>query len=102
MSQYEGGGSLAEIREELEAHGKILRRLDRRMRLATYGSILKWVVYIGLALGAFVWLQPYLDAIVTTAQKIQNGAGAVSDFKQGFVDSWKDAWDDFVNTFKAE
>lgn len=98
MSQYEGGTSLAEIREELEAHGKILRRLDRRMRYATYGAILKWVVYIGLALGVFVWLKPYLEAVVNMAQKLEGTAGAVS----GFRDSWAQAFEEFVDTFKSE
>lgn len=96
MSQHEGGDALAEIREELEVHGKILRRLDRRMRYSTYGSILKWVVYIGLALGTFVWLQPYLEAIVGVAQKIEGTAGAVT----GFRESWASALNGFVDTFK--
>jgi hypothetical protein len=98
VSQHEGGESLAEIREELEAHGKILRRLDRRMRYATYGSILKWTVYIGLAFGAFVWLKPYLEAIVGIAQKVEGTAGAVS----GFRESWASAFEDFVGTFRGE
>jgi hypothetical protein len=98
VSQYEGGASLAEIREELEAHGKILRRLDRRMRYATYGSILKWLVYIGLALGTFVWLKPYLEAIVGVAHKLEGTAGAVSTFRE----SWATAFEDFMNTFKSQ
>lgn len=101
MSQNEEGADLSKIQEEIEAQGKLIRRIDRRMRYATYGSVLKWLVYAGLALGAFVWLKPYLEAIATTAQKIQDGAGAVTDFKQGFTDSWSDAWDDFVGSFKG-
>lgn len=99
MSQNEGGNDLSKIQDELEAQGKLIRRIDRRMRYATYGSALKWLVYIGLALGAFVWLKPYLDAISLTAQKIQEGAGAVSGFREGFSDSWKDAWGGFVDSF---
>jgi hypothetical protein len=98
VSQYEGGNTLAEIREELEAHGKILRRLDRRMRYATYGSILKWLVYIGIALGTFVWLQPYLEAIMGLAQKVQGTASTVS----GFRESWATAFEEFMNTFKSQ
>lgn len=87
---------LEELKEEVQGQGKILRRVDRRMRFATYGSIVKWLVYAGLALGAFVWLQPYLEALVTTAQKIEEGAGAVS----GFRDSWGAALESFVDTFR--
>lgn len=97
MSQYEGGNTLAEIREELEAHGQILRRLDRRMRYATYGSILKWLIYVGIALGTFVWLQPYLEALVGLAQKVEGTAGAVS----GFRDSWAQAFEEFMDTFRS-
>ncbi len=99
MSQHEEAPSLYHIQEELDAQGKMIRRIDRRMRYATYGSVLKWLVYAGLALGAFVWLKPYLEAITATAQKIQEGAGVVTNFKQSFADSWRDAWDDFLGSF---
>jgi hypothetical protein len=87
---------LAELKQEVHGQGKILRRVDRRMRWATYGSIGKWLVYAGLALGAFVWLKPYLEMIASVAQRVEDGAGAVSGFKE----SWRDAFSDFVDTFR--
>lgn len=83
------------IREELEAQGKAVRRIDRRMRYATYGSILKWVVYAGVAFSVFTWLQPYLEAIIGVAQKIEGTAGAVSGFRQ----SWSEAFRGFAESF---
>lgn len=89
---------LASIREELETQGKAIRRIDRRMRYATYGTILKWVVYAGVALSVFAWLQPYLEAIMGLASKVEGTAGAVS----GFRDSWATAFEEFMGTFKSE
>jgi len=89
---------LASIREELETQGKAIRRIDRRMRYATYGTILKWVVYAGVALSVFAWLQPYLEAIMGLAQKVQGTASTVS----GFRESWATAFEEFMDTFKSQ
>jgi len=96
VSQTTVEDQLQELKQEVQGQGKILRRVDRRMRWSTYGAVIKWLIAAGLALGAFVWLKPYLDAIMSVAKRVESGAGVVTGFKE----SWKDAFSDFVDTFR--
>ena len=43
----------------------MLHSLRRSMRLARFMSLLYWVFIIGSALGAYYFLQPYIDQLKT-------------------------------------
>lgn len=47
-----------------EENNDILRGIQSSMRLARFMSILYWVIIIGISLGAYYFVQPYIDQIV--------------------------------------
>jgi len=59
---------ISERLEKLENMSKdnsvMLKYLYRAYRLSYAISIIKWVVIIGFTLGAFYFLQPYLESVM--------------------------------------
>ena len=56
--------SLLERTHELaKENNELLRNLKRRARLSNVMKILYWVVIIGISLGAFYFIQPYVDMV---------------------------------------
>jgi TRAP-type C4-dicarboxylate transport system permease small subunit len=49
-----------------EDNNKILHSMRRSMRWGNAMSALYWVLIIGSAIGAFYFIQPYIDEIVKT------------------------------------
>ncbi len=48
-----------------EENNDILRSIQSSMRLARFMTLLHWVVIIGLSLGAFYYIKPYLESAMT-------------------------------------
>ncbi len=70
------------IRENLEItqeNNKMLRKMRRSLWIGNVTRILYWVIIIGASLGAYYYLQPYIDSAKETLGQIQSGVGAVSD-----------------------
>jgi hypothetical protein len=51
------------IKNEVEDNSKILRKLLRAERMRRWMSIIYWLVIIGLGLGAYYFIQPYIDSL---------------------------------------
>lgn len=73
-----------EIRAEIKRLAKMtedntsmLRYLKRRAKWESYISVLKWIIIIGLAIGAFYYLQPVFDQISAIYNQL---TGAKVDF----------------------
>ncbi len=49
-----------------EENNAILRSIRRTARIGTVMKVLYWVVIIGLSVGAFYFLQPYLEFMKST------------------------------------
>lgn len=47
--------------ELAEENNKLLHKLDRMYRLSRAVRVTYWVIIIGITLGAFYFLQPYVD-----------------------------------------
>lgn len=54
---------LERTHEMVEENNKILRSLRRSRRIGIIMTTLYWVVIIGISVGAFYFLQPYIDYI---------------------------------------
>ena len=70
------------IRENLELtqeNHKILKKMRRSLWIGNVTRILYWVIIIGASLGAYYYLQPYLDSAKETLIQIQSGVEVVSD-----------------------
>ncbi|MDP2789176.1 MAG: hypothetical protein Q8O46_03985 [bacterium] len=48
-----------------EENNLMLRSMRRSMRIARVMSFLYWVLIIGISVGAFFYLQPYIDQIMS-------------------------------------
>ena len=48
-----------------EDNNKMLHSMRRSMRLASFVRALYWVLIIGSAFGAYYFIQPYLDQILS-------------------------------------
>jgi hypothetical protein len=68
-----------------EENNDILRSIQRSMRLARFMSILYWVVIIGSAVGAYYFIQPYLEQLMG----IYGGAKGQLNDASGILDLLK-------------
>lgn len=60
------------ILELEEENSKILRRMRRTARWSAFLSILYYIVIVGLAVGAFYYIQPFLGKIGQTYGNFSN------------------------------
>jgi hypothetical protein len=64
---------LAEIEKKLEQNHAILVRIRRVQRNSHIFRLVYWLVIIGLALGAFYYIEPYLRQITQIYTGFQEG-----------------------------
>lgn len=60
---------------------KIVKSLQSRIRIQNVVNILKWVVYIGVAVGLYSYLQPFLNGIMDTYGALQDSTAAIGELK---------------------
>ncbi len=65
---------LQEVREIIEKDHEMIQSVYRRVRLSSAISVIKWVVIIGFSLGAFYYIQPFLEVLLQTYTSI-GGSG---------------------------
>ena len=61
-----------------EDNNKILHSMKRSMFWARVMSALYWILIIGISVGAFYFVQPYLDQVMKTYGSVSN---ALKNFK---------------------
>ncbi len=54
-----------------EENNDILRSLQRHMRLARFMSVLYWLIIIGISVGAWYFVQPYVDQAMSVYKAAQ-------------------------------
>lgn len=85
---------IAEIKRMVQENNKLLKKIHATGRWSMILGFVKWAVYIGLIIGSYALLQPYLNQMMETYSGIQESAGALSDLKsqtQGIdINSLKD------------
>ncbi|MBI3888938.1 hypothetical protein HY311_04090 [Candidatus Nomurabacteria bacterium] len=62
-----------------QENNKMLRSMKRSMLWARIMSVLYWVLIIGISVGAFYFLQPYVDQVVKTYGSFSN---AIKNFQK--------------------
>lgn len=82
---------IGELEELIKANHRMVRTLYRRSQYATLISVVKWVVIIGFTIGAFYYVQPYLDTVLKAYSTIANFTGGhqASTSTNAFVDFFK-------------
>jgi len=63
------------LREDVEVSKeslKILKGIRRNHRIAATFRVLYWFVILGIAFGAYYYLQPYIDKVPSLMNQVQN------------------------------
>ncbi len=68
--------------ELAEENNKILRALRRSARISRFISIVYWVLIIGSTVGAYYFIQPYIDQIYGVYSGAQDDLNNVSGLLQ--------------------
>ncbi len=55
--------ALKHIAKVSEENNLMLRRIQRNARFATFFVIVKWTILLGIAIGAFYYLQPVVQKV---------------------------------------
>ncbi len=69
------------IRENLEIaedNQKMLKKIRRSMLLGNFTRVIYWVIIIGASLGAYYYIQPYIDSARDSFNQFQKGVNTVS------------------------
>lgn len=57
-------------RNILLENNEMLRKLLRAQRWSTFFSALRWIIIIGATVGAYYYLQPYLDQLLDLYEQL--------------------------------
>jgi len=61
-------------------NNKILRSLRRSARVGQIIRVAYWVILIGASVGAYYYIQPYLEQLLGVYTGLQNGVGNINSF----------------------
>lgn len=53
-----------ELTKITEDNNKMIRSLYQRARISTVFILLKWVIIIGITVGSFYYIQPYIESVM--------------------------------------
>ncbi|MEI6553167.1 MAG: hypothetical protein WCO09_01215 [bacterium] len=70
---------LEDMKQLIEENHKMLRHLHTAYRVNTVVSIIKWTIIIGFTIGAFYYIQPYLENMLKLYGSINSLTGGVEN-----------------------
>ena len=56
-----------------EENNELLRKIHRSLKLSRWVRVLYWVILLGASIGAFYYLQPYIDQVLGTYGSLRGG-----------------------------
>jgi len=65
-----------------EDNNKMLHSIRRSMRLASFVRIIYWVLIIGSAVGAYYFIQPYIDQLIGVYGGTKSNLNNIGSFIQ--------------------
>ena len=68
---HESSQMLRRLTELAEENNKILHHMQNKARWGTFFSTIKWILFVAITLGAYVFVQPYIDQTLKFYQSIQ-------------------------------
>ena len=78
---------LEETAKLTQDNNKILHSMRRAMRWGRFFTVIKLLVIVGLTLGAYYYIQPYVETLLGIYGNFNNGAPSSSSIKKGIMDS---------------
>ena len=73
--------STSELYELVKDTNKRVKRIERKERWRSIGSIFKYLVYIAIAVGTYYYVQPYIAQVGQIYQQVQEAASGIKDIK---------------------
>ena len=86
---------MRETRELVKENNELLRKIRRVQRMSQIGKIFYWVIILGLAFGAFYYIQPYIDGIIKTYTGLNEGINSFRNSDSGY-------FQDLVSQFNGQ
>jgi len=80
---------LEKTHELAEENNKILHSLRRSNRLGSFFRLLYWIIIIGVSIGAYYYVEPYVNTILTTYKGIQGDIDSVKSVTNGVLNKLK-------------
>ncbi len=68
--------------ELAQENNKILRKMRAMSRFDRIVKIAYWVIIIGLSLGAYYFIQPYVEAVVGGVESVQSDVKTLDKAKE--------------------
>ncbi|MBU1159700.1 hypothetical protein KKD04_00770, partial [Patescibacteria group bacterium] len=78
MSEFDGLKDL--LKRNLEASEeslKILKKMHRAAIMGRFFWVVKWLFIIGVSLGAYYYLEPYLQSLMSSLNTISSGINEI-------------------------
>jgi len=88
MSTYDSS-EFEELKELVKENHKILKSLQKKARLATAFSVIRWSIVIAIAIGLFTVLQPVIQNIMDAYHALMGNLSSLNHAKDsvtGVVD----------------
>lgn len=70
---------ISELKALVVENTVLLTKINHRSRLSTIGSVVKWTFIIGASIGAFYFVQPFIDILSNVYSNV--GGGSTSTIK---------------------
>jgi hypothetical protein len=86
MSTYTDD-DLRQLKATVEENNKMLRGLLKRARMGTFFFVMRWVIVIGIAIGAYTFIQPYVEQITETYYSIVESANTLKDARNSVTEA---------------
>ncbi|MFP4539665.1 MAG: hypothetical protein ACLFNN_01860 [Candidatus Paceibacterota bacterium] len=82
MEENDRDESLADVYELVRENNKMLRQMRDAQRRAGLFKILYWLIIVGVAVVAYLYIEPYLDDLESLYTEAQNAsARAIETFE---------------------
>ena len=66
-----------------EENNKLLHKMWRAARLARVARTIYWIILIGASIGAYYYIQPYIDQLLSVFGGLAESAGSLKEFVSG-------------------
>lgn len=88
-----------DLKKTVEDNNRILKDLKKRANVAATFTFIKWIVIIGVAIGAFTLLQPVAQQFWEAYKSLQSGVSQINEAKQSIPDI---SITEFISLFRGQ
>jgi len=71
---------LEKILETTEDNNKLLKRINRGILFSRIMTFVYWIIILGVGVGAYIYVQPYIDGLFDTYDGFRGFLQGVNDF----------------------